>query len=79
AIATNPFEYYVDFGMRIKARSPAAQTFIVQLAGNGSYVPTQRAITGKSYGAVPASTPVGPEGGQDVVEETLNRLQKLWL
>ncbi|MGI5819210.1 MAG: hypothetical protein ACOX9R_14070, partial [Armatimonadota bacterium] len=37
AIATNPFEYYLDFGVFIKARSPAVQTFLVQLTGPGSY------------------------------------------
>ena len=26
-IATNPFELYLDYGMRIKGRSPAVQTF----------------------------------------------------
>ncbi len=78
AVATNPFEYYLDFGMRIKARSPALQTFLVQLSGCGTYVPTARAVTGKSYGAIPASTPIGPEGGQELVEWTVGALQELW-
>jgi len=64
AIATNPFEYYLDYGLQIKARSRALQTFLVQLTGSGTYLPTQRAISGGSYGAVAASTPVGPEGGR---------------
>ncbi len=78
AIATNPFEYYLDFGIRIKARSPALQTFVVQLAGAGTYVPTERAVAGKSYGAIPASTPIGPQGGREVVEWTLEALKRLW-
>jgi len=78
AIATNPFEYYLDFGIRIKARSPAVQTFLVQLAGAGTYVPTERAVAGKSYGAIPASTPVGPEGGRMLAEWTVDALRQLW-
>ncbi len=78
AIATNPFEYYLDFGIQIKARSPAVQTFVVQLAGGGTYVPTERAIAGKSYGAVPASTPVGPEGGRELVDWTVAAIEDLW-
>jgi hypothetical protein len=78
AFASNPFEYYLDFGVQIKARSPAVQTFLTQLTGAGTYIPTRRAIAGKSYGAVPASTPVGPEGGQELVEWTVRTLQALW-
>jgi hypothetical protein len=78
AIATNPFEYYLDFGVRIKARSPAVQTFVVQLTGAGTYVPTERAVAGKSYGAIPASTPVGPAGGRELVEWTVRALRDLW-
>lgn len=75
--ATNPFELYVDYGMRIKARSSAIQTFIVQLTGSGSYVPTTRSIAGGAYGAVPASTLIGPEGGQELVERTLTLIDKI--
>ncbi len=75
---TNPFELYLDYGMQIKARSPAAQTFIVQLAGPGSYVPTARSIAGGAYGAVPASTEIGVEGGNALVEWSVGILQNLW-
>lgn len=76
-IATNPFEYYLDYGMRIKARSSAIQTFLVQLTGSGSYVPTKRSIEGGAYGAVPASTLIGPEGGQELVEKTLEMIDEI--
>ena len=69
AMATNRFEYYLDFGQRIKARSDALQTFVIQLAGDGGYLPTLRSLEGGSYGASIASTPVGPDGGQIIVEE----------
>ncbi len=78
AFATNPFELYLDFGIRIKARSKALQTFVVQLAGPGSYLPTARSVAGRSYGSEPASNIVGPEGGDILVEETLRDLAKLF-
>lgn len=39
AIATNDFELFTDFGIQTKARSPALQTFIIQLAPNGKFPP----------------------------------------
>jgi len=77
-IATNRFELYVDYGVRLKARSKAAQTFVVQLAGQASYLPTTRSIAGGAYGAIPESTLVGPEGGRELVEGTLELIDSLW-
>jgi hypothetical protein len=77
AIATNRFELFLDYGIRIKARSPFLQTFLVQLAGEGTYLPTERAVTGKSYGAGVESCLCGPEGGQALVEKTLDALNEL--
>jgi len=77
-MATNPFELYLDFGIRMKARSKAVQTFVVQLAGNGGYVPTERSVAGGAYGAIPESTEVGPQGGRELVERTLELLDSLW-
>ena len=78
AMASNPFEYYVDFGIRIKSRSPAVLTMIVQLAGPGTYVPTRRAVAGGGYSAEISSNLVGPKGGQVLVEETIKRIKRLW-
>lgn len=78
AIATNPFELYVDYGMQIKARSKAVQTFLVQHVGSGTYLPTARSVAGGSYGAVPASTPIGPEGGRELVSRTVELIDDLW-
>jgi hypothetical protein len=75
--ATNPFELYLDYGIRIKARSQAIQTFIVQLTGSGSYLPPYRSTLGGSYGAVPASTLMGPQGGQELVEKTLEMINNV--
>ena len=79
ALATNPFELYVDFEMHMKARSKAVQTFIVQLAGGGAgYLPTERSVAGGAYGAIPESTQIGPEGGRELVEQTLELIESLW-
>jgi hypothetical protein len=78
AMATNPFEYYLDFGVFIKSRSPAVQTMLVQLAGGGSYCPSRRSLSGGGYGSLPASNPVGPEGGRKLAERTIEVLLGLW-
>lgn len=78
--ATNPFELYVDFSLRMKARCKAKQAFIIQLSSNakGGYLPTQIAVDGGSYGSKPVSTMVGPEGGDELVEKTLVAMDSLF-
>lgn len=78
-LATNPFELFLDFGLRIKARSNAPQTFIVQLAcGRGVYLPTEKAIKGGHYGAGAADNLVGPEGGQVIVDRTVGVINRMF-
>lgn len=74
AIATNDFELFTDFGTQMKSRSPALQTFVIQLCGPGSYVPNERAVRGGSYSAIIESNLVGPAGGQVLTEETLKSI-----
>jgi hypothetical protein len=79
ALATSPFELFLDYGLRIKARSVAAQTLTVQLAcGRGMYLPTESALQRGSYGAMPVVCQVGPEGGQALVEQTLSTIRSLF-
>lgn len=79
AIATNPFELYLDYGIQIKARSAAVQTFLVELScGSMGYLPTERSIKGGAYGATPTETRIGPEGGRELVEWTLNTINRLF-
>lgn len=78
AMCSNRFEYYLDFGERIKARSKSLQTFVVQLAGEGTYLPPERSLKGGSYGAYIACTPIGPEGGQIVVEESVAKINEMF-
>lgn len=77
AIATNPFELYLDYGVRIKARSPAVLTLLVQLScQHCGYLPTEKAIKGGGYSA--DKYVVGPKGGQALVDETVKHLTALW-
>lgn len=81
AICTNEFELFSDFGIRMQARSKALQTFIVQLAGSpewGAYLPTEKAVNGGAYSAVIHSSRIGPEGGQVLVEKTVEVINSLW-
>ncbi len=77
ALATNPFELYLDYGIRIEARSRATLTFLVQLSCQHSgYLPTAKAIRGGGYSA--DKFVVGPEGGQVLVDETVKRINAMW-
>jgi hypothetical protein len=79
AIATNPFELYTDYGVQMKGRSPAIQTFLIQLScGSSGYLPTPLAVAGGGYSAVIQSSRVGPEGGQKLVEHTVGNLKMHW-
>jgi hypothetical protein len=77
AVATCPFELYLDYATRIQARSPAVLTMLVQLSsGNSGYLPTARAVKGGGYSA--DKFRVGPEGGQVLVEETIKQISVLF-
>ena len=78
AIGTNDFELFNDFGTQMKSRSPALQTFVIQLCGAGTYVPNQRATLGGSYSAIIESNLVGHEGGQILTDKTVESIQKLF-
>ena len=79
AIATNTFELYIDYGIQMKARSPAQQTLLLQLTnGSGLYLPTAEGIAGGSYSGLPYVNAVGPEGGQMLVDETVRAIQALF-
>jgi len=79
AFATNPFELYLDYGQRIKARSKAGQTFLVQLSCDSlGYLPTRRAVAGGGYGALIINGVAGPDGGDVLVERTIKAINRLW-
>ncbi len=77
-VCTNQFELFTDFGIRIKARSKAVQTFVIQLVGPGTYLPTERAVHGGHYSAIVHSSLVGPKGGQVLVDRTVELIDSMW-
>jgi len=80
AIATNPFELFLDYGNQIKARSDAEQTFLVQLCcgGPNGYLPTKKAEEGGHYSAFISSGHVGHVGGEQLVRETLQNIRQMF-
>jgi hypothetical protein len=77
AMATNPFELYLDYGIRMKARSPAVLTFVVQLSCQYcGYLPTALGVKGGGYSA--EQYLAGPKGGKVLVDETVKRIEAFW-
>lgn len=72
AIATNPCEFYCQFGLDIKRRSRASVTMISQLTdGFAGYCPTLYAISGGGYSGDPTDwCRLDPTAGYQIVEAT---------
>lgn len=78
ALSTNQFELFTDYGIRIQARSNALQTFVISFTGPISYLPTEKAVKGGGYSAVIQSGMVGSEGGQVLVDRTVNLINEMF-
>ena len=83
SFASNRYELYMDYQHRIQARSPFEQTFVIQLCGQpgeegGGYLCTERAREGKGYSASVFCGTVSPQGGQELVNETVRQLKQLY-
>jgi len=79
AIATYPYEVFLDYGNQIKARQLCEQSFLIQLA-NGSigYLPTEKAEKHGHYSAFIGSGTVGHIGGDQLVRETLKDINGMF-
>jgi len=80
-VVDNPFELYTAYGLEIKKRSAASQTFIAQLASGpayGMYLPTAEALPGGAYGSRLKNGQVGPEGGRILVDQTIELIDSLF-
>ncbi|MCH2026092.1 MAG: DUF1080 domain-containing protein [Verrucomicrobiales bacterium] len=78
AVCTNQFELYTEYGLRILGRSDAKMTCIVQLVGPAHYLSTARGIKSGGYGSRPESCAVGSEGGDMLVEVTVEKINELF-
>jgi len=76
---TNPFELFLDFGLQMKSRSRAGQTFVIQLScGSAAYLPTERAEQFGGYGGLIINGVVGSDGGKMLVDETVKSINKIF-
>lgn len=79
AFATNPYELFLDYGNRMRARSKAKQTFLVQLCcGAYGYLPTEKAEKGSHYSAYVSSGTVGHIGGDMLVRKTITEINSMF-
>ena len=80
-LVSNPAEYFCCFGLDIKARSPFAQTMVVELA-NGciGYVPDEKALGPRGGGYEPrhaCSSKLVPEAGKLIAKKSVELLKQL--
>ncbi len=75
-----PGEFFVEFGLEIKKRSPARVTFVVGLAnGSVGYVPTEEAFAQGGYEPTPwRFSRLAPEAGRMCVESAVRQLRNLF-
>lgn len=75
-----PGEIFVEFGLDIKLNSPAARTFVVELAnGIVGYVPTREAFVGGGYEQRTAmSSRLCPGAGETLVDTSLALLHSMF-
>ncbi len=79
-LVTNPTEYFVDFGLDIKARSPFAYTLVCELTnGWAGYVPTQKALHEGGYESrkIPNNSHLALDAGDQIAEASVELLHAL--
>lgn len=79
AFATSPFELFLDYANRIRARSLAKQTFLIQLCCDScGYLPTEIAEKGSHYSAYVSSGQADHIGGDLLVRKTLTAINSFF-
>ena len=82
-LANNPFELYLVYGQIIKARSAAAQTFLIQHAVGAypfaaGYLPSPEAERFGGYGGCVINGQCGHEAGYRLVDITVDEIARLF-
>lgn len=79
AFVSIPGEYFVEFGLEIKRRSPFLFTYIAELAnGAVGYIPTRRAFEGGGYETrLARSSKLIPAAGEQLAEVALGLLNQV--
>ena len=79
AFITNPFELYIEFGLRMRARSKAEYTFTAELTdGCGAYLPTPIAEASGSYSTQVSNCFVTSAGGEILTEVSIRMINDLF-
>ena len=79
-LVTQPCEFYCQFGIDIKRRSPSPYTAICSVAdGYNGYCPTTSGILGGGYSGEPIWwTRLSPEGGYQIVDCAAKLMNQVW-
>jgi hypothetical protein len=79
ALVALPGEPFVELGLELKERSPATHTFVIGYANDWiGYLTTPQAWQQGGYEVSPGPwTPVGPEGGSQLVEKAITLIERL--
>ena len=77
ALYTCPYEIFLEYGLRVRARSNATHTLIAELTDDETeYLPTPFAVAAKSYSALVTNQLVSCEGGEFFVESVISRINE---
>ncbi|MFA7159345.1 MAG: neutral/alkaline non-lysosomal ceramidase N-terminal domain-containing protein [Kiritimatiellia bacterium] len=79
AIVGLPGEIFCEFGLKIKKKSPARHTLVIELAnGAAGYFPVKQAFRSGGHGATPGTTLYRPGTGEQLADAALGQLKKLF-
>lgn len=79
AFITNPFELYIEYGLRMRARAKAEYTFTAELTdGCGAYLPTPIAEASGSYSTQVSNCFVTSAGGEILTEVSIRMINDLF-